>query len=461
MPALDHHDNSEALHMAANSAIAPTTRVRDYVNMDLDDGPTSPMIDHGEDDDACTNASQSRSRDGDDTTTASRPLTYKNGVALMIGLQIGSGIFSTPATVITLVPSQPGAVAIWAGAGLLVWTGAASFAELGTLCPDNGGILQYLRYCYGSAPGEAGDVAGFLFSWVWIAVVKPCVMSMIAMVFAEYLLRGLTSTGAMTAIDGRENDGWEMKGIALLAIVLVTWLNTVGGAKALVTAHIFLMLKLAICGTIIALGILSVTGILKPRDDLGGLRNANMTSKKIHHELNGSITAQPTVYNKYMNLSDALLAALFAFGGWESVGFVAGDIANPNQTIPRILNSAMMVVITLFVLVVSAFYAIIPLETLQTTNAVATVPMPLPFLPSGDPIESIDLANSYLNYLGFRCTASWLDWFSVLYLGSLPFLPRRSERDSLFRRPSDSSCRKHGLYTPLAIEPSQISLSLV
>ena len=194
---------------------------------------------------------------------------------------------------------------------------------------------------------------------------------------------------------------------------------------------------------------------------MGGPGNANLASKNIHHDLNGNITAQPTVYNNFMNISDALLAALFAFGGWESVGFVAGDIANPSQTIPRILNSAMMVVITLFVLVVSVFYAIIPLETLRTTNAVATVPMPLPILPSGDPIESIDLADSYFDYLGFRCTAFWTDWCNVLYLGGLPFLPRRSERDSLFRRPSDPSCRNHGLYTPFAIEPSQISLSLV
>ena len=192
---------------------------------------------------------------------------------------------------------------------------------------------------------------------------------------------------------GGERDG--------VAGVLLTWLNTMGGAKALVTAHLFLVLKVTICGTIIALGMLSVTGILKPRDDMGGPGNANLASKNIHHDLNGDITAQPTVYNNFMNVSDALLAALFAFGGWESVGFVAGDIANPSQTIPRILNSAMMVVITLFVLVVSVFYAIIPLETLRTTNAVATVPMPLPMLSSGDPIDSIDLANSYFDCLGF------------------------------------------------------------
>ena len=265
----------------------------------------------------------------------------------------------------------------------------------------------------------------------------------------------------MTAIDGRKNDGWEVKVVALLAIVLITWLNTMGGAKALVTANLFLILKVAICFTIIALGMLSVTGVLKQRDDMGGLGNAKLAFKNIHHDLNDNITAQPTGYNQFMNVSDALFAALFAFGGWESVGFVAGDITNPGQTIPRILNSAMMIVITLFVLVVSAFYAIIPPETLRTTNAVATVPIPLPIPPSGDPIESVDFANSYFDYIGFRCAAFWADWCNVLYLGSLSFMPRRSERDSLFRRPSDPSRCKHRLYTPFAIESSRISLSFV
>ncbi len=380
MPARTLQNDSEATHSAADSATGVTASFH-RERADWADRSIPLMIEYEEDDHTNTNASPSRGSNcdnADDTTTAPRPLTYWNGVALMIGLQIGSGIFSTPATVLTLIPSQPWAVAVWASAGLLVWTGAASFAELGSLYPNNGGMLHYLRHCFGSAPGEAGDVAGFLFAWVWIAVVKPCAMSMIAMIFAEYFLRGFAPRGAMTASEGRETDEWEVKGVALFALVLVTWLNSVSGAKAVGTANIFLILKLIISGTIIVSGFLWMTGILLTQGDQGGkgTRLSSLTFRESRRDLISDFEQQPILHNSAMNASDALLAALFAFGGWESVGLFAGDIANPGEMIPRILNSAMAIVITVFVLIVSAFYAIIPIETLQKTNAVAVVPLP-------------------------------------------------------------------------------------
>src|SRR5436305_6267543 len=59
-----------------------------------------------------------------------RSLTYVNGVAIMISLQIGAGIFSTPAAVRTNVSTSTTALLVWILAGILVWTGAAAFIEL-------------------------------------------------------------------------------------------------------------------------------------------------------------------------------------------------------------------------------------------------------------------------------------------------------------------------------------------
>ena len=124
--------------------------------------------------------------DSDDLDVAlpipSRSLTYINGLALVIGLQIGSGIFSAPSAVSNHVTQPFAAILVWFLAGLLVWTGASSFVELGVRCPENGGIQEYLRHCF-------GDVYGFLFAWTWVLVVKPCSMAMISLIFAEYLYK--------------------------------------------------------------------------------------------------------------------------------------------------------------------------------------------------------------------------------------------------------------------------------
>jgi amino acid transporter len=141
-----------------------------------------------------------------------RTLTNLNGLALVIGLQIGSGIFATPSVVITKVPSTPAAVSVWVLAGVLVWTGAASFIELATRVPQNGGIQEYLRYCY-------GDVYGFMFAWIWLLVSRPYAMAMVALVFFEYLFKAVFPDVEISV--------WILKGTALLAVALITVLLTI------------------------------------------------------------------------------------------------------------------------------------------------------------------------------------------------------------------------------------------
>lgn len=73
-------------------------------------------------------------------TQGSGSLTFFNGLALVLGLQIGSGIFSAPSQVSNRVPCPGAAVLIWFVSGIMVWTGAASFIELAPAIPKNGGI---------------------------------------------------------------------------------------------------------------------------------------------------------------------------------------------------------------------------------------------------------------------------------------------------------------------------------
>lgn len=94
---------------------------------------------------------------GEAGASPERALTLINGCALVIGMQIGSGIFSTPGVIVREVGSVGAALMVWAGAGLLAWTGASSFAELGAAIPENGGAQKYLDYAL-------GEWAGYLFA---------------------------------------------------------------------------------------------------------------------------------------------------------------------------------------------------------------------------------------------------------------------------------------------------------
>lgn len=302
-----------------------------------------------------------------------RSLTYLNGLALVLGLQIGSGIFSVPAAVRTHVSSSAAAILVWILAGVLVWTGAATFIELGTRVPQNGGIQEYLRHCY-------GDIYGFLFACIWILVTRPCAMAMIALVFSEYLFKAV--------LPDQDVPTWILKVVALLAIASITYLNCISTRAGTGAANYFLILKVFGLGSIAIVGLTSaLTGFTSKQDN----HPSNGTEHGSYDVLlpAASHPGDSWLWMSLGNFADAVLAALFAYAGWESVSdpeihvwsqlrhsqisFVIGEMKEPHYTLPRVLNSSMAIVITLFVLTNLAFYITLPLEVLQKTNAVAIV----------------------------------------------------------------------------------------
>jgi L-type amino acid transporter 6 len=219
-----------------------------------------------------------------------RSLTFVNGLAITIGLQIGSGIFSAPAAVRINVSTSAAALSVWIFTGILVWMGAAAFIELGTRIPHNGGMQEYLRHCY-------GDVYGFLFAWAWILLSRSCAMAMISLVFSEYLFK--------TVSPDHDVDVWVLKGTALLAITSITLLNFMGTNVGTSVANFFLVLK------IFALSTITVTGVAFA---VGGFTRAPDVSPPAAPDPGDS-----SLWTDVGGFTDAVLASLFAYGGCESV----------------------------------------------------------------------------------------------------------------------------------------------
>lgn len=220
-----------------------------------------------------------------------KTLTYTNGLSLVIGLIIGSGIFSSPAQVNVNAGSPGASLIVWLTAGLLAWTGAASYAELGGAIPLNGGSQAYLSKIF-------GEWAGFLFTWSAVCVLRPGSAAIIAIICGEYLVRAVV--GAHTDVNP-----WVNKGVALTALIAVTLLNCVSTKLGMRSANVFMFLKfIALLGVV-------VTGIVVA---ITGFSSTGSASRdwKDHGWFEGTS-------HDLSEWAVALYAGLWAFDGWDNV----------------------------------------------------------------------------------------------------------------------------------------------
>lgn len=235
-------------------------------------------------------------------TTTHSSLTYLNCLSLVVGIQIGSGIFSAPAVVSNHVPTPAAGILVWALAGILVWTGASCFIELGTTLPRNGGMQEYLRAGY-------GDFAGFLFSCVWLSIVRPCSIAMIAMVFAEHI------NGIVLPALGLPGGWFANKGMALLGVLGITGVNCLGVKTGAKVAGWFLVLKLLIISSIIGAGL--VVGIREKGGYLvGEVEDGRRAMRTIKYREEESKSGLWGVLGEYATSG---FAALWVYGGWDAV----------------------------------------------------------------------------------------------------------------------------------------------
>src|SRR5260370_38971931 len=95
-----------------------------------------------------------------------RVIGLAGGIALIVGLTIGSGIFRTPPTIAGLVPNPLVIMGLWTAFGLVSICGALALAELFTMLPQAGGVYVFLRKAYGEA-------APFVFGWLYVLITTP------------------------------------------------------------------------------------------------------------------------------------------------------------------------------------------------------------------------------------------------------------------------------------------------
>ncbi|KAI6028748.1 amino acid permease-domain-containing protein [Pisolithus orientalis] len=241
------------------------------------------------------------------------------GIGLVVGLQIGSGIFSSPAFGASL--------AVWLASGLLAWTGASSYAELGPILPT-----------------AYGPLVSYLFAWTAISALKPGSNAVISLIFAEYLNRLLWHT-TRVQVSPDEIPPWAIKLTAVVAVVLVAFICAATRNMGTRAAVVFMSMSITIIGLI---------QLIRGR-----------VSESFKEPLFDGSSQSPSEY------SLALYSGLWAFDGWDQANYVGGEMKNPERNIPRAIHWSMFIVISLFLLANISYLVVLDKQTVGLSNTVA------------------------------------------------------------------------------------------
>lgn len=296
----------------------------------------------------------------DEDTQPPKLLSTRHAFAVLVSIQIGSGIFASPAQVDSNVPSPGAALLVWVLGGVLSWAGAASFAELGAALPLNGGMQEYLRHVF-------GDTMAFLMAWIYIMAVKPSAMAIQSIVIAESI--GSVSSDAVSA-------PWMLKTIAVLAFVFMVVLNSINTKITMRMSEFFTAVKISTVALVVLGGLIAVFAhIISPGSSLEGAKD---WYTKNWFEARPSYSDGQTIdwtnigtWDRFGHYSAAIYAGLWAYDGWDNANFVASEIANPGRALPLAIKAAMLVVLSSYELINAAYYILLPWDTMSSSNAVA------------------------------------------------------------------------------------------
>src|ERR1700723_2043458 len=293
-----------------------------------------------------------------------RDLKLSHAGAIVVGTIIGSGIFLVPQEMMQAVGSARVVYLAWVVGGLLSFFGALTYAELGAMKPQAGGEYVYVRDAY-------GPLLGFLYSWTWFLIAKPASIATITTGLVRILgTFPVFSFFSHACVSHPFNVSYGQL-VAVAATVLISGLNYIGVRRAGEFQFLFTLLKIAIILGIVAIGF-----------SYSGGTWANFATEFAGAK--GGITG----------FFAALVAALWAYDGWNDLNMVAGEIRNPQRNIPLSLIWGVATVGVLYILVNAAVQYVMPAASVAASARPAADAVALALGHAGASLVSIGIAVS-------------------------------------------------------------------
>ena len=261
-----------------------------------------------------------------------RTLGLFDAAMIASGAMIGSGIFMNPAESARFLTTSGQLLAVWGFGGIVAFLGGLCFAELGALFPQSGGQYVYMEKAF--APW-----AGFLFGWTLFTTIQTGAIAAVATTCARF-------AGEFVSLSD--------SGTRLLAAGILWGLslvNILGIKPGSVVQNVFTTLK------ILALLALIAVGLFWFKAPAGaGL---------------GPVFPNGLDFKTLSALGLALMPALFSYGGWQNLNFVAGEVRNPSRTMPLAIISGVSLVVAVYVLSNVVYVRALPIGGIAASTRLA------------------------------------------------------------------------------------------
>ncbi len=272
-----------------------------------------------------------------------RALGFTAAASLAVCNMIGQGVF-LKARAMTCNVGSPGLViTAWVVAGLLALCGALTLAELGAMTPESGGPYAFLRRAF-------GPPLAFAYGWMMFFLGGP--LSLAALAAGGAIFLNLLLGGALARFDipfsflgaGGVVTGAQLAALALLAAVALVNLEPVKTNGGIATA-------------LTILKILMVAGLSLVAFTLGAGSWSHFAQSGVLGSCIGIVAAER---GGAAGFGAAMVGALYAYQGWSSLTYVAGEVKDPGRTLPAALAASVLLVIGLYTLVNVAYFYVLP-----------------------------------------------------------------------------------------------------
>ena len=269
-------------------------------------------------------------------------------VIFVVANIIGSGVYKKIAPMAAELQSPFWIIMAWAAGGLITLFGALSNAEVAGLLADTGGDFIYLKKIY-------NRFFAFLYGWSLFTVIQTATISSLAYVFTQSLNNIIPIPKIFPALANFSIGGifypFQDSGIKLVAIIIIMSLTALNMAGLKSGARTSKFLFFLICAGLLVLVVFGLTS-----------HNASLSGKL---DLKPSVPGSVTVSSFFT----AMLAAFFAYQGWISVGFIGGEVKNPNKNIPRGIIAGTFIVIAVYLLANITYLSLLSIPDLIAINS--------------------------------------------------------------------------------------------
>jgi APA family basic amino acid/polyamine antiporter len=283
-----------------------------------------------------------------------RELGLLDATLLVAGSMIGSGIFIVTADITRNVGSAGWLITVWLITGLMTLIAAVSYGELSSMFPKAGGQYVYLKEAY-------NPLVGFLYGWSFFAVIQTGTIAAVGVAFSKftaYLWPAVSedivlfNLGSITVSPAQV--------LAILIIILLTYINTKGvkGGKIIQTS--FTMTKLVSLFGLILFGFI----MIKP-----DIWEANWVNAWSMQKLTVDGTFESyTLVAALGAIAAAMVGSIFSSDAWNNITFIAGEVKNPKRNIGLSLFLGTLIVTVIYVLANLVYMAVLPLQEIATAD---------------------------------------------------------------------------------------------